>query len=648
MTDKPDGRWLRRNHGCGHPTNIMCLSAVAWENKTRKWKEKSTLHFRAGHIKAFRLEKGCRTRCINETVNFREKVWFRIAKRVQERKPLWVFAYDLPKVFTLLGGWQRWRRGEFGIQPQEVDYIDGKQPVDMDKKLSGFFCDNDPPVIAVVYHQYGGKVVFCDVRNYYNMTLDKVSEGVGKPFSTYCPESATIHLAKAEASRQCAVVADAMCGLITRHKQCDLGNWGHTSAALGWNAYRHRFMRNGICIHSIPKVDDLERDSYYGGWTEAKRIGKITDGVTQLDVNALYPAVMAVHRLPCELELSSEMGHRHGGDIWRNPLDYIADVRIVSVSETFPKRSDRYGTIQATGRFYTTLAGPELRRAIEGGFVHHIGRWTKYKRADLFSGHVAHFWRQRIEARKNGDFLGDALAKSCVNSLYGRFARRSAYWEPLSKHATWNAGWKILTPSEQTAYLIMTGNDMGKQIALAGPSFPPERMIRQVGRHWQVRAERKTHPNAFVAIAAYITSFGREAMRALCCQLGWYNVWRIATDSLTVNSAGLLRAHLGALIDPDTIGKLKVEYSADGGEFWSVHHWRIGDHICHGSIRDDAHQIPDGRYVERQVQRLASLIKTGWKGSLNVRTVTKKPPEPTVTGGIEADGRLKPIVLQEF
>lgn len=643
-----DGRWLRRNKGTGHPTNIMCVSAVPWENQSHAKKTASTLHLRAGHIKTFRLESGNRSRLQEHRVLSHGELWQIIEGRVQKKKPLWVFAYDLPQVFTMFGGWNYWRQGVFGIQPCEVDYLPGCEPKDPDKKRPGFACDNDPPVIFAVFHRAGGKIIFCDVRNYYNLSFEQVSEGVGKPFSSWNPLTATQHTAQVEAARQCSVVCDAMCGLIKRHADDDLGNWGHTSAAIGWNAYRHRFMLGGICMHGLEVVDDLERDSYYGGMTEARRIGRISGGVSQLDVNALYPAVMANHSFPCELELSSELGHKHEGDIWRNPLDYIADVRIDSNADTYPKRSPGMGTIHCNGRFTTTLAGPELKRASDAGHIHSHGRWAKYRRTNLFGRHVRHFWSARMAARQSGDFLGDVLAKSCSNSLYGRFARRGDYWEPLTDHVCWNPNWKILSPAEQVAWLMMTGHDLGKQIALAGPSFGLDRMIRQIGRHWQVRAERKAHPNAFPAIAAYVTAWGREAMRMLIRQVGERNVWRIATDSITVNSIGRRNAESAGLINRNQIGHLKVEYEADTGRFWSVHHWQIGDHVCHGSIMPGAEIQPDGSYVERQVQRLASLIREGYKRSIKVTTVRKRPPSPDIRGGVDPDGRIKPITLREF
>lgn len=641
-------RWVRRNKGAGHPTNIMAVSAIPWENHSNQQRGRSSLHFRTGYAHAFRLEQGQRSRKVVKAFRSHRGFWGLVADRCQKKKPLWIFAYDLPHVFSLFDGWNAWQRGEIGIKPEEIDYLPGCEPKHPEKKRPGFFCENDPPVIICVYHRSGAKIVFCDVRNYYNLSLEEISAGIGAYPATENVCDLPIVRADAEAVRQCGVVADSMVELITRHKEGDLGNWGHTSAAIGWNAYRHRFMKKSICMHGVEDIDSLERDSYFGGRTEVTRVGKITDGVWQLDVNALYPSIMAQHSFPCELVAASHFGHEHDGDLWKNPIDYIADVRICSPRSTYPVRRQNVGTILACGRFSTTLAGPELRRAMKAGHVIDHGRWAKYRRANLFGDAMRHFWKERLKARDKGDFMGDILAKSCSNSLYGRFARHGNYWEPLSDLACWNPNWKILSPEEQIRWLQITGHELGSEILLAGPSWPMERMIRRVGRHWQVKCKERSHPNSFTAISAFVTAWGREFMRVLIDKVNAQNVYRIATDSVLVNMQGYCNAHEHGLIDPRVMGLLKVEREAEDGDVWSVHHWRIGDYVCHGSVSYDASESPDGSYVEKQVQRMHSLMKTGWKRSIDVRTVRKNPPILKLNGAMDNNGRLQPLHLKEF
>ncbi|KKK75639.1 hypothetical protein LCGC14_2871710, partial [marine sediment metagenome] len=88
-------------------------------------------------------------------------------------------------------------------------------------------------------------------------------------------------------------------GFIRRH---DLGSFSMTIPSQAMRAFRHRFMPEKIWIHSVESAQKLEQAAYFGGRTECFRLGLQKGGpFVTLDVNSMYPAVMASESLPVQL-----------------------------------------------------------------------------------------------------------------------------------------------------------------------------------------------------------------------------------------------------------------------------------------------------------------------------------------------------------
>jgi len=82
----------------------------------------------------------------------------------------------------------------------------------------------------------------------------------------------------------------------------DLGQMKSTIASQSFTTFRYRFMTQEIRRHRQPEVLWLERDAYRGGRSEAFYVGRVPDPPTyKLDVNSLYPYVMANHVYPYEV-----------------------------------------------------------------------------------------------------------------------------------------------------------------------------------------------------------------------------------------------------------------------------------------------------------------------------------------------------------
>lgn len=638
-------RWLRRNKGSGHPSNLLFFDTETKAERRNETVGAEYHSIRLGVAIAVRLEKGIISRRKVCRFTTTDEFWSFVSERCHQRLPLWAFAHNLPFDLSILGFWKRLNNRLFGFSKDEIDFQPGVLKDGDTRKFQGLFIDSDPPTVIGVHNSRGQRINFVDSLNYWRLPLSKLGDSIGvaklgmpvweaddSDWFDYC-------------ERDVEVLEQSILKLIDWHTAHDLGQWGFTQAQMSMQAYRHRFMPVGIELHENAPVKQLERASYYGGRLELFYRGKVREKVYCLDVNSMYPHLMRERSYPRELIASSCEGKIVDLTPESLTAEHIAEVLIDSDTETFPLRT-KAGTIYPRGRYWTTLAGPELTRAKSTGSVVCVGRWALYSLRNLFREYVDFFYSQRQLARQSGNSVEDLFCKIFMNSLYGKFGQKTPAWSDCPDSLVpGDEGCTTLNRNQLDAIGAFEAVLAGNQWEWFDADSGEEWTLRKVGHHWQIKTERKEHPKAFPAIAAFVTAYGREMVNHLRHVAGVENTYYVVTDAVFVNQNGFDRLDSSGWVDPAKLGKLSVDAESDEAEFTAIHHYEVGQKVKFGSRKSKAIDLGNGRVKETHFEGLASLIKRPADGTVKIYDVEKQFKREYTRGTIKPDGWIEPLEL---
>lgn len=643
INSKP--RWLKRNHGCGRPSEFCFVGVSSAAYPGAGDPDVESRYLRCFHAEFLRREGEDVSRNKIVTGCDSRLFWDAVVERGRKRTPLWILMHDVPSVFTWLDGWRALRFGRLGFEWREVRAKDRCAPDKKARNWTGLFIDNDPPVVLQLWTERTCKVFIVDLRNYFNERIDKLASRLGRflrrPPNNLIGDERPIRYAKAE----CGVIRDTFLRLMDDHSHADQGTWGLTGASLAWRSFRHAHYRSNVELHGRDDVKALERESFMGGKVTCNRIGKFDGEFFQLDVNGLYPYLMRNCDLPCKL--ISAWNFNSCGKIAIDALgeNHIARVLLNSPHETFPVRVEKRGLCFARGKFWTTLAGPELRRAVDAGVVRRLGKWACYQRENVFRPFVDYWTERRAAARERRDPIGAAFAKQVAVSLFGRFGLRSYKWRSLTRTHKLPDEWRGLTDSQILKWIWLTEGDDGRRISIVDFHTNDRSEIRRVGNHWQIAEPPHEIPTSFPAIPSFVTSYGREYMRSLeLCALPKYVLYT-STDSMIVEAGGMAMLRRADMIHETKLGKLKIEAEGKSVEILTAHHYRIGRKRKRGNeatARIDGIHADDGEVI---ADRLQTLIRTGQNGTVNRRRVRVNRQLAYRRGVVAPDGTVSPLIL---
>lgn len=390
------------------------------------------------------------------------------------------------------------------------------------------------------WHEYKGskwsRVIHCvDNMNLFPGALDKLGTTLGLPKLDMPPDDAPDEEWFTYCQRDVEIMVKAWQDKIRFILDNELGSFKTTLPSQSFETYRRRFMIQEIRRHRHPGALALERDAYKGGRSEAFHVGKIPDPpVYKLDVNSLYPAVMAANTYPYELvgviprptvqELMQLIRRYH----------CIAFVDLECDEPVFPVKT-RYRNIYPVGRMSLTLTTPELLYALERLWIKKVYRVALYKHADLFSKFVDYFYQMKQQATIDNDPIARVTAKLMLNSAYGK-------WGQLGRED------RIIGTCDPSELRVEYGYDMALGVRCT---------YTYVGGLVIESYETGEATYSFPAIAAHITAYARLYMWWLMLKAGRDNVYYTDTDSLFVNEEGYNR--LQDMIDDTQLGALKLE-----------------------------------------------------------------------------------------
>ena len=439
------------------------------------------------------------------------------------------------------------------------------------------------------------KLEMIDTLNYFRMSLEKLGESIGVPklempkLADGSPDwSAPPEVWEKYGQNDVEVLIQVMKGyfdFVTRHR---LGNFSITLASQSFMAYRHRFMHFPIFIDDNEQALKLARSSYFGGRVECFFVGKKRGKFTKVDINSMYPYVMAAHSFPTRVrgfwqnvttqELETAFGDGHG---------LIASVDLRTDEPAYPLYNERGKLLFPTGEFSTTLAGPELQYALEHGHIARIPFLGLYDVHPIFREYVHYFYPLRLQAKEDGNEMWVFFLKIMMNALYGKWGQTGRKWE----HEDWDG-------QDQINVWAEVDGDTGEI-----------HHFRQVGNIVQKLAGKGESTNSHPAIASYITSYARMYLWDLIRRCGEGNVFYCDTDCLIVNPAGL-RA-LREYLDETELGMLKVEEQAQEIEIHGLKDYRLGSSIKLKGVRDPANPIAPNVFAHTTFRGFKGMLREG-------------------------------------
>ena len=408
----------------------------------------------------------------------------------------------------------------------------------------GKYINGKPPLI-VSWKRDGRSLKMVDTLNYFGSSLARLGKSIGLPKLAMPEDDAPAEEWDAYAIRDVEIIQSAILTWRRFVVDQDLGAFQATLASQAFSAYRHRFMPISILVHDHAAALALEREAYHGGRTEAFWHGRIDGPLYKLDINSMYPAIMAREPVGYHLEAYFPEWAPQSWD--RAILDGKHLVARVTLDTDEPVYGVVHGQrlIFPVGRFDTTLSTPEIRYAQAHGHIVSIGAFAVYRKGVLFQAYVEHFYALRKRYEADGNHAFGLMCKIIMNSLYGKFGQRGNRWEGTDLE--WPDTAKVgVMPWVQP-----------------DPDVAPVQLRQRLGRT-QVETAGGEAENSVPIISTEICAYGRVWLWELVQLAGEDHVYYIDTDSLLVDQVGY--DALAHLIDPDALGALKLEGVFDAAE----------------------------------------------------------------------------------
>lgn len=637
--------YLRGNKGCYQPQSMIFFDTETESHEHPTAPGKRIEQFRLGCATRLRREKGRITRRKSIVFWDTDDFWRFVIGFTRPREVVWVFAHGIGFDLRVVGWRGKIDSGELKLVRRSRSI---RQPVGGNvniKHRTALIVLDDPPTIVDSYTLDSCTIRFVDTRNYWRCSLADIGEQIGVPKlempEPWSDQSAWLEYCK----RDCDIVEHAVLKLCNWHQQHDMGVWKPTAAGMSMQVYRHRLCKHKIVIHDQDEIKSLERDAYFGGQVETYYFGHIdkpehersgflfdkfdidcprpTGPIHQLDVNSLYPSVMRDNLFPIRLGAWHTDEKGTAGDPVILGPNCIGDVWIESPCGAFPVRM-RGGVKYASGSFRACLAGPELARAVRLGYVKRVYRWAWYELAPIFTHFVDYFWALRWQCRTERDAVGEGLCKLILNSLYGKFAQKSASWvnrPETSVPEPWS-NWSKIDATEKTI-----------------------RKFRSLGTLCQEQVQSGNAADSFIAISAFVTSYARERMRVLREIAGQHNVYYQAVDSLYVSDLGLQRLKEAGQIDNRELGSLRHDATGETADFLGGGYYRVGSRWVRSSVFGGSVRIDWEKWQCDRMQGLEAGLTCGPElgVEVSVEKVSRSASKPS--HGVTENGWVLPCIL---
>ena len=417
----------------------------------------------------------------------------------------------------------------------------------------------------MILQSENSKIVIADSHAIWPCKLEEIGAALtlAKP---PLPEGDDLAAWLARCSADTLILHTALLELMAWHDANQLGRWGITGSATGWNTMRHlqtaktsrkaRVARERLGLPGVdpaaqpividPDPDGLAHDrlAIYGGRRQTWRHGTLPTGdYREIDIERAYQTVMASYALPrkrgrwfeslpLDSRLVDDPTHRWG---------IIAEVELETTSPRWPCKvtadstplppgaerdqtgmpaSSRTRVYYPVGRFRTVLAGPDIAEARKLGALRSIGRGQVHQ-----LGHAIRPWATWSLAAQD-DPATPAIVRMALKhhgrAVAGKWAQRS--WTKTVIGLSTTYGWGY-----SDAWVHGQGS-RGSIIDMGGTKF--------------LSVPSKDADNAYPAVLAWIEAHTRVALGRAIDALGAGVIVQCDTDGM-IADVRQLAARLG-------------------------------------------------------------------------------------------------------
>ena len=518
------------------------------------------------------------------------------------------------------------------------------------KLLSAIGWDSEPPIINNMVFIYTcsknkNKISFIDTANLGVRSVDQLGKDMGYDklevdFNTVSDEELLTYCI-----RDTEILERFVLEYIRFIMEHELGAFKVTLASQALTGFRTRFMDESIWIHCNLGAINLERDAYYGGRTEAFRLGYIGEQkYYYIDVNSMYPYVMTHRPMPFQLLKPSDKAYNHPIEENVKDLYVIADVTINTDMNDYPLRLTNKDTeynklknphnleypdstskrlIFPTGQFRTTLHLAELQQAVKHGHIVEVHRKALYTTNNPFDDYVKHFYDAKNKYGLEGNKTWRTIAKLFLNSLYGKFGQLQPHRQNQGKQTEY-------------AYTRIHIHDSIKEIHYQELYWNYEKII-----------EYKQGETAFsnAAISGAITAYARMYLNDTRRLAGIENVYYMDTDSMIVNQEGF--DNISHLIDSEKIGRWDIERTSRRLIIHGNKDYVLDGHTKHKGIQKTAIKKSFNLWRFLHFEGFITWWKTGAIGGARGEYRTKRRLGEYYKGIVDNNGIIHPYHLQE-
>ena len=609
-------RWkyrIKANHGCETPSNFIFLaSAGELTAAAEPMKNVSMAHrFQLAYLRRARFERGKWTCWADYWADSPERVWAWCQLWMRKKEPTWIFAHNWQFQSQLCQFWQQIDSGKFSLTLPRRVYIDKEGNEKTIGEWNGM-CAVDGKVFVVYAVCPSGCAKLVDVKNYFDMPLADIA----KSFGIGCAGDESLSVSgdgvRQRLEYECAAIVAAMTGTISAWKAGDRGNWQPTAARLAWSNFRHEYVetdkevkerkakeRLGIdcsirAKYSIDTVDErhdreFQRRSFYGGRCSHWFRGQYDGAVFKVDVTGLYPSIMRGGLFPTSVKaVGQDDGFRPIGP----PLhasDSIGEVEVWGCAD-LPLRAVDGRIEYPQGIFRTVLAGPELEYAWRNNRIRQWFRWVEFQCEPIFARYVEYWQAIRTQATESGNVAESLLAKTCMNCLFGVFAKRRPRWVE-SKSVDPGCNWGFFfAPAKGETKLVKH---------------------RSVGGMVQMELGHEERDDTLPAVSAFVAAGGRMYMDNVRLHLPEKSVLLQQTDSFLLTEQGYEELKSTIFWGPGSLGRFRCVDRIDGCFVWGGNHYRKGDGECLAGCPEDRQAAGENRWETRRAQTVLDVIGRG-------------------------------------
>lgn len=465
-------------------------------------------------------------------------------------------------------------------------------------KVESLYMSQGTNVITTNYKNH--KQVFLDSMNWYAFSLaklgDMVNENKGDINFENCSDQ--------ELMAYCKQDVRVMIYAFMRYKKWLHDNFGtnisYTRGADAFGIWRRSRNAECVTLHNNLEVLKNETRAYYGGRTEAFKLGNLSGkNWVKIDVNSLYPYVMSVCKYPVKYRGKIVDTDRYSLLSLMDMYCVLAKVKCNINSPYLPKY-DRKGVYFPTGNIEGWFTGAELKHLLYNSIGLEVIEAHSYEQEDIFSHVIASLMRTKVKAELENNEIDRTMSKLIMNSIYGKFAQRTdelEYMEDIDSIKYGSFQRVDENNGEVTTYTVING-----QVYLKNPTY--------IGK------------NSSPIISATVTSNARMYLYMAMLEVGIENIAYVDTDSIIMKDSDELLAKLP--IHGTDLGKWKIEGRSNSLSVISPKNYTFGDESHRKGIPKKAIEVEPNTWEFQRIKTLKALLHKDSDEIPHVHNVTRK------------------------